>query len=177
MANPDRFTAITFAAALANILTACSAVAGQPTAPPPYAGPIAVELAFTDSFDVLPDGKCRGRGIFRAAADQGSVDIRRTATRQSDDPGVIVPVSVRYARDGLRRGIYDDGQYCVARFVFVPSRPNLYGYRAALSSPEDPYGNWPLDIELGPPHDGRIRVVIQSCTDYDAPPERECGYG
>lgn len=42
-------------------------VPGTPTAPSPYSGPISVEIAFTDSFDVLTAGKCRGRGIFAAA--------------------------------------------------------------------------------------------------------------
>jgi hypothetical protein len=165
MANRNRLRAaasLITVGCLAVGLTGCSSlgvVRGSPTAPPAYGGTIDVELAFTDSFDVLPDGKCEGR--------EGDV--------------VATTASVGYERDtGRRRGVYDDGQYCVAKFTFTPPRPNLTGYvvwfppRGYVNAHGFDYG-WSLSFI--PTEEGTYTVVGQTCADHDAPPERTCGFG
>jgi hypothetical protein len=146
-----------------------SARVGQPL----YTGPVEVELAFTDSFDVLPGNKCGGRGLFAGVVDGAEVQIRRSG-HPGDDP-VMATASTVYERDTARiRGVYDDGQYCVAKLTFITPGPSLEGYEVQFP----PIRNYSMGTSerVIPTDAGRSTFVIQSCTDYDAPPERACGY-
>lgn len=188
MANRNRLRAaasLITVGCLAVGVTGCSSlgvVTGSPTAPPAYGGPIDVELAFTDSFDVLPDGKCEGRDLFGAIVDGARVEIRKWSDRGGSEGDVVATTaSVGYERDtGRRRGVYDDGQYCVAKFTFTPPRPNLTGYvvwfppRGYVNAHGFDYG-WSLSFT--PTEEGTYTVVGQTCADHDAPPERTCGLG
>ncbi|GAB5895397.1 hypothetical protein [Mycolicibacterium mageritense] len=157
------WTAVIIAAAAA--LTGCaSQVAGNATAPRPYAGPVSVEFAYTDSFDVLSGGKCQGRGINGSIRQGAVVEViswtgsgaRTTAT-----------IDVQYEENSDRRP-EDDGRFCVARFSFVtPEPPSLSGYTVRSDTRILP--------SVGPPVEPTTKVVVQSCTDMDAPPELPCG--
>ena len=156
------------------VLSGCMAgvvVAGEPVAPQPYTGEINVELAYTDSFDVLPAGRCRGRGHSQGVADGAHVTVWPMG---GSGPSVTTVMSVRYEDDpARRRGAHDDGRYCVARFSFITSEASLAGYRAVLDT-SGPLS--PLLVDFTPGPDGVYTAVMQACTDAHAPPEKPCGF-
>ncbi|ORA26019.1 hypothetical protein [Mycobacterium aquaticum] len=157
---------IMLTAASAVGLTGCALpIAGTATAPRPYSGPVDVTFAYTDSFDVLPGGKCRGRGLFAGVRDGAQLDVvsltgygaRATAT-----------LHVRYEEDPARRQ-GDDGKFCIARFTFVtPEPPSRVGYVA-----EHPAGPLPV---IGPGVGPTFETVLSACTELNSPPEAPCGY-
>lgn len=158
---------------LAGSLTGCSighVIAGAPTAPRPDRGPVRVEVGYTDSFDVLPAGTCRGRGIFHGVEDGAPVTVFPISR---PDASATTVLSVRYEHHQPRRRPHDDGQYCVAMFTFVPPEPSLSGYRAVLESAG---GRSRLLLDFQPNPDQTFSAVVQSCTDEDAAADRPCGY-
>uniref|UniRef100_UPI001E59A6D7 hypothetical protein n=1 Tax=Mycobacteroides chelonae TaxID=1774 RepID=UPI001E59A6D7 len=104
---------------LTAVATGCSAqVTGalNPTTQT-YNGPIAVELALTDSFDVQQTtGTCSGRGVFRGIADGAQVVTRG----EHDFDFVTSTVATRYLENDFTRRPEDDGKFCVATFRFTP---------------------------------------------------------
>ncbi|OCB49747.1 hypothetical protein A5721_32960 [Mycobacterium vulneris] len=156
------------------VLSSCTTgeiVAGAPAAPQPYRGTVSVELVYTDSFDVLPAGRCRGRGNFQGVEDGADVSVWPMG---GSDTSVKTVMSVRYEDDtARRRGADGDGRYCVARFSFVTSAAPLAGYRAVLDT-SGPLS--PLLVDFTPGPDGVYRTVMQACADGDAPPEKPCGF-
>ena len=165
---------------LSLVLAGCtlgSTVEGRPTIGPlPEHGHVDVTLALTDSFDVHTDGTCAGRHVFRGVANGASVEIRG----ENSSTFVNTTVLTRYQRDATRKAPYDDGQFCIVKFTFVPVKPDPAGY--FIEFPLGPQLGYGFMITLmgesmTPPFGrgyGTYDTTIQTCTDYDAPPERPC---
>jgi hypothetical protein len=155
---------------LAAVMPACSTqVAGSPsTVTETYSGPIDVVIALTDSFDVLPNGTCSGRYVFRGVADGAQVETRG----EHDFNFVTTKVATRYVVDDYTRRPEDDGKYCVVSFRFVPHPADGDGYQLQFPLPTGGYG---FSTPFKPNGLGKVDIAIQSCADNDAPPERRCG--
>ena len=165
-----------------SIVTGCSvdrAVAGRATIPPlPPHGTVNVTMALTDSFDVLPDGKCAGRDVNGEVRDGASVDIAGMSFEGKGWSKSLVgkaTISTSYDPDDFSRRPEDDGKYCLAHFAFVPTKPDPQGYNFWMPSgfmmPQDSFRSVPP----GGRGYGDFAFVVQTCTDMDAPPERTCG--
>lgn len=151
------------AAAVVTLAGCASTVAGTPTPPPVYTGPVHAEFAYTDSFDVLPNGGCQGRGIFAHVVDGARVTILPI---NGPHVSTSAAATVRYLFDPARRD-GDDGKYCVMTFDFTTPAPALNGY-------------WAMFLNAGVEHlyplDGpTFTTTVQTCEDPDAPPDRVCG--
>lgn len=158
---------------LAVVATGCSAhVTGAPSATTQtYDGPIDAELAITDSFDVQqPTGTCSGRAVFRGIADGARVETRG----QHDFDFVTSTVATRYVENDFTRRPHDDGKFCVVTFRFTPRKIDGDGYWMQFPLATGGYG---FLMQFKPNGLGKVTMTIQTCTDTDAPPDRQCGYG
>ena len=160
---------------LAAVATGCSAhVTGAPSATTEtYSGPIDVELAITDSFDVQqPAGTCSGRAVFRGIADGARVETRG----EHDFDFVTSIVATRYVENDFTRRPEDDGKFCVVTFRFTPIKADSDGYRMQFPLATGGFG-FLTPGPFKPNGLGKVVMTIQTCTDTDAPPDRQCGYG
>jgi hypothetical protein len=161
--------------ALSALAAGCSparSVAGYPTPEPsPAFVSIDATMALTDSFDILPDGKCAGRNVFRGVGNGAVVEARGAS---GFGPFVTTTVTTNYERNNPRRRPGgDDGRYCVVTFRFGPIKPDIEGYWVQFPlGPGRGYGF--MTTLTGGLGYGPYDTVIQTCADYDAPPERLC---
>ena len=187
-----RWVTLLLCSALVAVSTACSvsrSVGGIPIAPPPPThGQVDVTMALTDSFDVLPHGKCAGRHLNEGMRDGATVEIRGMSDhrRYSLRHVSTATMSTHYVddvfylnADGSSRP-YDDGKYCVAHFTFVPGTPDVQGYEIELptmssgvSKPTQPLESFWSDVRGGRGY-GSFHLVVQTCPDANDPPEQPC---
>jgi hypothetical protein len=158
-------------------------IAGTPTAPPPPThGQVEVTLALMDSFDVVAVGKCAGRRHNDGIHDGAVAEVRGMSDRRRVDFQQVTTatVSTSYVQNDFDQSYDGDGAYCVARFTFVPPKPDPVGYRIRFppSSKGAPgFGTllWSFYSDVrGGRGFGSFHQWVQSCPGSDAPPERTC---
>ncbi|UNB52987.1 hypothetical protein [Mycolicibacterium sp. YH-1] len=161
--------------------TVARVVAGAPTSPPPPThGHVEVTLALMDSFDVVTAAKCAGRrdndGVHEGAIAEvrGLSDRRRFSLQQVTS----ATVSTSYVQNDFDQSVDGDGKYCLARFSFVPPKPDPRGYRITFPASKAPGPDTELwsfysDVRGGRGY-GSFHLWAQTCPDFDAPPERLC---
>src|SRR5882757_2766569 len=109
----------------------------MPVPPPAVSGTdhtVLVTLQLADSFDVLPNGLCTGRGENRGMRDGVRIRLHGNSTGLYDE----TLATARFQRRALspKQSLIDDGLYCVLRAVFAPSLPDPDGY--SISFPGTP---------------------------------------
>lgn len=148
-----------------------------PVAPPAVSGinrTVVVHWQLADSFDVLPDGKCAGRSIFREMHDGVRVQLIGNTTGLGDETRATTHVE----RRGASRS--DDGQYCVVEAVFAPSVPDADGYSIKFAGSAERArwlgkpGGAPFGQPDPPPGYGWYNVGSQSCPSLLDPPDKDC---
>ena len=179
-------------------LVACTTSGPQPLAgtprllpsPPPAMSAIdhtvSIGWQLADSFDVSPDGSCRGRSIFNGMGAGLRVQLRGRTTGLTDETRATARVEDHTTGRSAR---FDDGLYCLIQMVFAPAVPDPDGYWLRFPGSQQP------DVELralsrgvgpifsrGEPVEqptlpagyGQFTSSSQSCPSPLDPPEREC---
>lgn len=106
----------------------------MPVPPPAVSGidhTVAVKWSLADSFDILPDGTCAGRGDNRGMNNGARIQL------QGDTTGFIdqTRATAHFHREilSMKEALMDDGLYCVVEAVFAPSMPDPDGYSIRFS--------------------------------------------
>jgi hypothetical protein len=152
-----------------------------PVSPPAVSGidhTVTVRWQLADSFDVLPDDKCAGRGAYRGMADGARIQLQGNTTGFTDE----TTASARFEHQILskKQALFDDGLYCVLRAVFAPSVPDPAGYSVKfpgtsihwdhLGDPRvSPFGRFDP-----PPGFGSYNLGSQMCPSLLDPPTKDC---
>lgn len=183
---------------LACALTACATSGPQPSAGPPGLPPspppatsaidhtVSIAWQLADSFDVSPDGSCRGRSVFTNMGADLRAQIRGRTTGLTDETRATAQVEDHTLGNSRRS---DDGVYCDIQIVFAPAVPDPDGYWLRFPGSEQP------DVELSalsrvigpifsrgapvepatlPPGYGEFSTRSQSCPTLLDPPTRDC---
>jgi hypothetical protein len=161
--------------------TVSRVVAGTPTAPPPPThGCVEVTLALMDSFDAATVPKCAGRRHNDGVHDGAVAEVRGMSDhrRFSLQHVTTATVSTSYVENDFNQSHDGDGKYCVARFTFVPPKPDPKGYRIAFPAsttpgPDNELWSFYSGVRGGRGY-GSFHPWAQTCPDFDAPPERLC---
>jgi hypothetical protein len=164
---------------------ACSGtrvVGGRPTAPPaPMSGNVDVTIALSDSFDVLPGGKCAGRHLNQGVRDGASIKVFGLTDNKPDSPFTPATASATYDENDFTRRPDDDGKFCLVHFTFVPHKPDLAGYFIEFPLGKGQRGTayttyfysfW--SDPIGGRGYGVFQLAEWTCADRDASPERRC---
>lgn len=185
------YTTSRFVAALITVtgaLAACSngyaPVAASPSLPVPPPAVSAIDHTVTvtwqlaDSFEILPGGKCAGRGDNRGMSDGARIQLHGNATGFVDE----TRATARFQHRSLsaRESLFDDGRYCVLRAVFAPSMPDPDGY--SVKFPGTPVswdhlgkpGGTPFGRPDNPPGYGGYNLGSQTCGSLLDPPDKDC---
>lgn len=182
----------------AGTLVACATSVPQPSAgtprplpsPPPAVSAIdhtvSIGWQLADSFDVTPNGSCRGRSAFINMGAGLRVQLRGRTTGLTDETRATARVEDHTIGRSAR---WDDGLYCVIRIVFAPAVPDPDGYWLRFPASQQP------DVELralnrgvgpifsrGEPVEqptlpagyGLYNSGSQSCPSPLDPPDRDC---
>ena len=179
------------------VLAACSADARQHSGTPPVSLPspppatsgidrtVSVRWQLADSFDVLPDGSCRGREDFSHMGAGDRAQLRGATTGMVDETRATARLEDQTKG---KSAFFDDGLYCVILIVFAPALPDPDGYW--LSFPGNPQtelrvgldpslgpsfiGGRPVPQATLPPGYGRFSMGSQACPSLLNPPDEEC---
>lgn len=176
-------------AVLVILPAACSTdgapAAGPPSlpAPPPAISAIDHTLVVTwqlaDSFDVLPNGLCAGRGDNAGMRDGARIRLRGNTTGFDDE----TTATARFQRRALspKQSALDDGLYCILRAVFAPALPDPNGYSIAFPGSRvrwDHLGKPGVGTPFGrpdsPPGYGVYNLGSQKCPSLLDPPDKDC---
>lgn len=178
-------------------LAACSADAGQHSGTPPVSLPspppatsgidhtVSVRWQLADSFDVFPDGSCRGREDFGQMGAGDRAQLRGTTTGMVDETRATARLEDQTKG---KSAVSDDGLYCVIRIVFAPTLPDPDGYWLKFPGSPQTEVRIGLDPSLGPsfaggrpvrqptlpPGYGRFNLGSQVCPSLLDPSDEEC---
>jgi hypothetical protein len=174
---------------MVGVLTACASSTQAPvtasplsTAPPPAVSEIdhtvTVKWRLADSFDLLPGGRCAGRGDNRGMGDGARIQLQGSSSGFINETRATATVE----REELspKQALIDDGVYCTLRAVFSPSMPDPDGYSVKFSGTKIKMANLgrPGGTRFGrpdpPPGYGVYNVTSQLCPDLLDPPEKDC---
>jgi hypothetical protein len=155
----------------------------MPVPPPSVSGvddTVSVTITLSDSFDILPDGKCAGRSDNSGMSDGARVQLRGDTVGGS----TWAIATARFERHpfmyrGKEVPEADDGLYCVLKVVFAPTRPDpksVYSIKFVGGDWREhfvrvgraPYG------QLDRPGYGFASIGIQLCRSAADPPDTEC---
>ncbi|WP_131536382.1 hypothetical protein [Mycolicibacterium aromaticivorans] len=176
--------------AVAATVAACSTngpprgtASSSPVAPPPAVSgvdhTVAVKWSMADSFDILPDGTCAGRGDNRGMNNGARLQLQGDTTGFTDE----TRVTARFRRATLskKEALMDDGQYCVVEGVFAPSMPDPGGYSIKFSGTRihidhlgKPGSGTPFGRPDPPPGYGVYNISTQRCPSLLDPPDKDC---
>lgn len=173
-----------------NVQQPSAGTSRRPPSPPPAVSAIdhTVSIAWqlADSFDVTPNGSCRGRSTFNNMGAGSRVQLRGRTTGLTDETRATARVEDHTTGGSAR---FDDGLHCVIRIVFAPALPDPDGYWLRFPGGQQP------DVELrtlnrgagpifsrGEPVEqptlpagyGQFNSVSQSCPSSLDPPDRDC---
>jgi hypothetical protein len=179
-------------------LAACTTSVPQPLAGPPRLLPspppatsaidhtVSIGWQLADSFNVSPNGSCRGRSSFNNMGAGLRVQLRGQTTGLTDETRATARVEDHTTGRSAR---YDDGLYCVIRIVFAPAVPDPDGYWLRFPGSQQPdvqlralnrgvgpifSRGEPIDQPTLPPGYGQFSSGSQSCPSPLDPPDRDC---
>jgi hypothetical protein len=174
--------------AAAAVVAACSsghasqgASPSWPVPPPAVSGidhTVIVTWQLADSFDILPGGKCAGRGSNRGMSDGARIQLQGKITGFFDETRATASFQRRNL--SAKEALGDDGLYCVLRAVFAPSMPDPEGY--SVKFPGTPVkwdhlgkpGRTPFGRPDSPPGYGAYNLGSQTCQSLLDPPYKDC---
>jgi hypothetical protein len=150
--------------------------------PPPAVSAIddtvSVHWELADSFDVLPDGACAGRGDNRWMRNGARVLLRGNTSDFYTETRATAYFkhfpSVIYHGKPLMN---DDYLYCIVDAVFAPSMPDPSGYSVKFQNASEEWLGKPGGTPFGRPDHpgyGSYRIRKQTCQSLLAPPDEEC---
>lgn len=164
----------------ATTTTATDTVPMPPPAVSSIDNTVSVQIALADSFDVLPDGTCAGRSDNIGIRNGAQVQLRGDTVGGS----TWATATTRFEQHPPR--IYhgkpvidDDGQYCIVKAVFAPTRPDpTSSYSVKFVG-----GSWVHNLvhvgrapygRLDRPGYGTANTGIQRCPSLLDPPTKDC---
>lgn len=139
---------------------------------------MAVRWSLADSFDILPDGTCAGRGDNRGMNNGARIQLHGDTTGFIDETSAIA----RFHREIVSRkeALFDDSLYCVVEAVFAPSLPDPGGCSIKFSGTRIHVNHLgkPGGTSFGrpdpPPGYGTYNVSTQRCPHLLDPPNKDC---
>jgi hypothetical protein len=154
------------------------------TDPPPAESGIdntvSVTISLADSFDVLPDGKCAGRGHNNGMRESARVQLHG----ETDGGTTWTTAHVRFQPgpptiyNGVKgHWLIDDGLYCIVTAVFAPAYPDpkssyfikfVDGIPLQVKVGNAPYG------QLDRPGYGSANITVQTCRSLTDLPGKDC---
>ena len=131
-----------------------------------------------DSFDILPDGTCAGRGPNHGMTDGARVQLVGSTTGFVDQ--TTATASFEHPPLSPKEALFDDGLYCILYAVFSPSMPDPDGYSVKFPGTRVKWdhlqaGNGtPFGKPDNLPGYGVLNLGSQTCPALLDPPDMDC---